>query len=76
MKELYGTASNVIVAHTDGAFVGMAEIAIIVSEPQYQSDGGAGIVRLRQLETLRFCTGVTGLKDLAKTIAESIAEVE
>lgn len=76
MKELAGSTGNVSAVPLDGKFIGMAEIAIIVSEPVYRNDGNGGFARIRETEILRFMASMGGLKSLIKALQEALREVE
>ncbi len=76
MKEIAGSTGNILAVPLDGKFVGMAEIALIVSEPTYRSDGCGGYARIREPEVFRFHAVREGLVALIKTFQESIKEID
>jgi len=71
MKELAGTAVNFCLLEGEKEpLIPMAEIIFVLSEPQYQPDGGGGLARIRSTEVVRFSVGLKPLKGLIKTLQE------
>ncbi len=70
MVELTGDSGNVyLIPKDDGTVIACAEVALIVSEPQYRANVD-GFAKVRELSALRFTTGAKQLRELAKHMTE------
>lgn len=71
MQEFMGTARNISFVEIDNEKLSpRAEVIIIVSEPIFRADDAGQMVRVRQSDTIRFSTGVEGLRHMAKEFGE------
>ena len=75
MKELAGSTGNIMSVPLGGKFIGMVEMAIIVTEPLYRFDGDGSFAKMREPEAYRFMACAAGVKALIQTLQESLAEI-
>ena len=67
MKELIGTARNLMLAASDdGEPRAMIEVILILTEPNFRVDAVGQMIRERSVETARFSTTAKGLRAVAK----------
>lgn len=77
MKEIAMTARNIMLSCPDqGDPSPMIEAILVVSEPTFRIDQGGGIIRQRELETVRFHSTPNGLRKVAIAFAEWADEAE
>jgi len=68
-KEITGTAVNLsVVESPDGKLVGMAEVVLVLNEPQYVMDARDGMVRRSSDTQLRFHASADALRALSKNL--------
>lgn len=76
MKEACGVAHNLLLLPgNDQTFIGMAEVVVMVSEPDYRASIG-GVERFRPVETQRFTASARTLRGFAEDFAKFADEVE
>lgn len=77
MKEIAGTARNLMFSVDQaGHVIPMVEVILVVSEPVFRPDGGGGLARLRESETIRFSTSADGLRAVARDFGAWADEIE
>lgn len=77
MKEIVGTSANMaLLEGNKNNLIGMAEVILVFSEPQYQTDGGGGIVKVRAAQHIRFSAAAKNLRKIAEQFTEYADELE
>lgn len=77
MKEITSTAFNFIAQlHEDRPPTPDVEVALVLSEPTYELNSAAEIVRNRMTETIRFTAPPAILRKLAKQLTDAAQDCE
>jgi hypothetical protein len=80
MKELGGTARNIMLSKIDDSFVPVVEIVLVLTEPKYsivyEKDKPPEMIQKREAETIRFSLKKDSLEQLVAELIVCKTELE